>query len=42
MCADPDPDARAEGIAKALRDPLLKVFTRTRCLGGCDHPYYPL
>ena len=34
MCKDPDLMPEPEGIAKALRQPLLKVFARRRCSGG--------
>ena len=42
MCADPDLLPEAEGISKALRDPLLKVFPAALLGRIVTIPYYPL
>ncbi|MGV6849074.1 MAG: type VI secretion system ATPase TssH [Marinibacterium sp.] len=42
MCADPDLMPEPEGIAKALRDPLLKIFPAALLGRLVTIPYYPL
>jgi type VI secretion system protein VasG len=42
MCKDPELMPEAEGIAKALRDPLLKVFPAALLGRIVTIPYYPL
>ncbi len=42
MCADPDLMPDVEGLAKALRDPLLKVFPPALIGRLVTIPYYPL
>ncbi|MGF1446253.1 MAG: type VI secretion system ATPase TssH [Pikeienuella sp.] len=42
MCADPDLMPEPEGIAKALREPLLKVFPAALLGRLVTIPYYPL
>ncbi len=42
MCADPDLMPDAEGLAKALREPLLKVFPAALLGRIVTIPYYPL
>ncbi len=42
MCADPDLMPEPEGMAKALRDPLLKVFPPALLGRLVTIPYYPL
>ncbi|RVT84123.1 type VI secretion system ATPase TssH [Rhodobacteraceae bacterium CCMM004] len=42
MCADPELMPEPEGIAKALRDPLLKVFPAALLGRLVTIPYYPL
>ena len=42
MCVDPDLMPEPEGIAKALRDPLLKVFPAALLGRLVTIPYYPL
>ncbi len=42
LCADPDLMPDPEGIAKALRDPLLKVFPPALLGRLVTIPYYPL
>ena len=42
MCADPDLMPAPEGIAKALRDPLLKIFPAALLGRLVTIPYYPL
>ncbi len=42
MCADPDLMPDPEGMAKALRDPLLKVFPPALLGRLVTIPYYPL
>jgi type VI secretion system protein VasG len=42
MCKDPDLMPEAEGIAKALREPLLKVFPAALLGRLVTIPYYPL
>ena len=42
LCADPDLMPDAEGIAKALREPLLKVFPPALLGRLVTIPYYPL
>ncbi|MBB95304.1 MAG: type VI secretion system ATPase TssH [Rhodobacteraceae bacterium] len=42
LCADPDLMPEPEGIAKALRDPLLKVFPAALLGRLVTIPYYPL
>ncbi len=42
MCADPELMPEPEGIAKALRDPLLKVFPPALLGRLVTIPYYPL
>ncbi|MGI3171009.1 type VI secretion system ATPase TssH [Pseudooceanicola sp. C21-150M6] len=42
LCADPDLLPEPEGIAKALRDPLLKVFPAALLGRIVTIPYYPL
>jgi len=42
LCADPDLMPDAEGIAKALREPLLKVFPAALLGRIVTIPYYPL
>ncbi|MEO0819398.1 MAG: type VI secretion system ATPase TssH [Pseudomonadota bacterium] len=42
MCADPELMPEPEGIAKALRDPLLKVFPAALLGRIVTIPYYPL
>jgi type VI secretion system protein VasG len=42
MCKDPELMPEAEGIAKALRDPLLKVFPAALLGRVVTIPYYPL
>ncbi|WP_108262790.1 type VI secretion system ATPase TssH [Mangrovicoccus ximenensis] len=42
MCADPDLMPAPEGIAKALREPLLKVFPAALLGRIVTIPYYPL
>ncbi|GAA0404408.1 type VI secretion system ATPase TssH [Cocleimonas flava] len=42
MCADPDLMPDVEGLAKALRDPLLKVFPPALLGRLVTIPYYPL
>ena len=42
LCADPDLMPEPEGIAKALRDPLLKVFPAALLGRIVTVPYYPL
>lgn len=42
MCDDPDLMPSAEGIAKALREPLLKVFPAALLGRIVTIPYYPL
>ncbi|MCP4041636.1 MAG: type VI secretion system ATPase TssH [Gammaproteobacteria bacterium] len=42
MCADPELMPEPEGIAKALRDPLLKVFPAALLGRLVVIPYYPL
>jgi type VI secretion system protein VasG len=42
LCADPDLLPEPEGIAKALRDPLLKVFPAALLGRLVTVPYYPL
>ena len=42
MCSDPDLMPEPEGIAKALRDPLLKIFPAALLGRLVTIPYYPL
>ncbi|MEM9371120.1 MAG: type VI secretion system ATPase TssH, partial [Pseudomonadota bacterium] len=42
MCADPELMPEPEGISKALRDPLLKVFPAALLGRIVTIPYYPL
>lgn len=42
MCADPDLMPEPEGIAKALREPLLKIFPAALLGRLVTIPYYPL
>ncbi|MGS4946430.1 type VI secretion system ATPase TssH [Meridianimarinicoccus sp. RP-17] len=42
MCADPDLMPEPDGIAKALRDPLLKIFPAALLGRLVTIPYYPL
>ncbi len=42
LCADPDLMPAPEGIAKALRDPLLKIFPAALLGRLVTIPYYPL
>lgn len=42
LCADPDLMPEPEGIAKALREPLLKVFPAALLGRIVSIPYYPL
>ncbi|MGA0614026.1 type VI secretion system ATPase TssH [Paracoccus sp. KR1-242] len=42
LCGDPDLQPEPEGIAKALRDPLLKVFPAALLGRLVVIPYYPL
>ncbi|MFC4669165.1 type VI secretion system ATPase TssH [Seohaeicola nanhaiensis] len=42
MCSDPDLLPEPEGIAKALRDPLLKIFPAALLGRLVTIPYYPL
>ena len=42
MCEDPDLMPEAEGIAKAMREPLLKVFPAALLGRIVTIPYYPL
>ena len=42
MCADPELMPEPEGIAKALRDPLLKIFPAALLGRLVTIPYYPL
>jgi type VI secretion system protein VasG len=42
MCKDPDLMPDAEGMAKALREPLLKVFPAALLGRLITVPYYPL
>ena len=42
LCADPDLMPEPEGLAKALRDPLLKVFPAALLGRVVTIPYYPL
>ncbi|MEM8633071.1 MAG: type VI secretion system ATPase TssH [Pseudomonadota bacterium] len=42
LCADPDLMPEPDGIAKALRDPLLKVFPAALLGRLVTIPYYPL
>jgi type VI secretion system protein VasG len=42
MCSDPDLMPEPEGIAKALREPLLKVFPAALLGRLVTIPYYPL
>ncbi|MEJ8472476.1 type VI secretion system ATPase TssH [Roseibium algae] len=42
LCADPDLMPKPEGMAKALRDPLLKVFPPALLGRMVSIPYYPL
>ncbi|MEM9031039.1 MAG: type VI secretion system ATPase TssH, partial [Pseudomonadota bacterium] len=42
LCADPDLMPEPEGIAKAMRDPLLKVFPAALLGRIVTIPYYPL
>ena len=42
LCADPDLMPEPEGIAKALRDPLLKIFPAALLGRLVTIPYYPL
>ena len=42
MCADPDLMPEPEGIAKALREPLLKIFPAALLGRLVAIPYYPL
>jgi type VI secretion system protein VasG len=42
MCADPDLMPAPEGIAKALRDPLLKIFPAALLGRLVTIPYFPL
>ncbi|MFN7777578.1 MAG: type VI secretion system ATPase TssH [Betaproteobacteria bacterium] len=42
MCADPELTPESEGIAKALREPLLKVFPAALLGRVVTIPYYPL
>jgi len=42
MCADPELMPEPEGIAKALRDPLLKIFPAALLGRIVTIPYYPL
>ncbi|KUP94257.1 type VI secretion system ATPase TssH [Tritonibacter horizontis] len=42
MCSDPDLLPESEGLAKALRDPLLKVFPPALLGRMVTIPYYPL
>ena len=42
MCADPDLMPDPEGISKALRDPLLKIFPAALLGRIVTIPYYPL
>ncbi|MBE3639604.1 type VI secretion system ATPase TssH [Mangrovicoccus algicola] len=42
MCADPDLMPEPEGIAKALREPMLKVFPAALLGRIVTIPYYPL
>ncbi len=42
LCKDPELLPDPEGIAKALREPLLKVFPPRCSAGSVTIPYYPL
>ncbi|MFN9211157.1 MAG: AAA family ATPase, partial [Betaproteobacteria bacterium] len=42
MCADPELTPEPEGIAKALREPLLKIFPAALLGRVVTIPYYPL
>ena len=42
LCADPDLMPEPEGIAKALREPLLKIFPAALLGRLVTIPYYPL
>jgi len=42
MCSDPDLTPEADGIANALREPLLKTFAPALLGRRVTIPYYPL